>query len=61
MEFIIISALTVTLTVYSWWVGYKLGERKGWNQGQRDMEDVIRQYWYHHNAGGKSCEKENTQ
>lgn len=61
MEFIIIAVLTTTLAVYSWYVGYKLGERKGWNQGQQDMEDAIKQYLYHHNAGGKPCEKENTQ
>lgn len=35
MEFIIISVLTITVTCYSWWGGYKVGERKGQKEGVR--------------------------
>lgn len=41
MEFIIISVLTIGLTCYSWWAGYKLGERKG----KEDMESQYRSYF----------------
>lgn len=61
MEFLIISALTISTICYSWYAGYKLGERKGRNNGIAEMENVIKQYWYYHNTGDEPCKKDSTE
>lgn len=38
MEFIIITVLILTLTAYSWWGGYKMGEQKGRSDNDRHVQ-----------------------